>query len=59
MISKVYCGVRDAVRICNIRQFTVGSYKDFSAGSSENDHLAVDFDIERSCYEEQRLPALS
>ncbi|KAG8659279.1 DNA-directed RNA polymerase IV subunit 1 [Manihot esculenta] len=59
MISEVYCGIQDAVHTCNVKQFMVDSCQDFLAGNGEDDQLAVDFDVERLCYEKQRSAALS
>ena len=45
MVSKIYCGIQDAVHTCNIKQLMAGSCQDF--------------DIGRLCYEKQRFTALN
>ncbi|XP_057993467.1 DNA-directed RNA polymerase IV subunit 1 isoform X2 [Hevea brasiliensis] len=59
MMSEVFCGIQDAVHTCNVKQFMVDSCQDFLAGNGEDDQYAMDFDVERLCYDKQRSAALS
>ncbi|GAV79426.1 RNA_pol_Rpb1_2 domain-containing protein/RNA_pol_Rpb1_3 domain-containing protein/RNA_pol_Rpb1_1 domain-containing protein/RNA_pol_Rpb1_4 domain-containing protein/DUF3223 domain-containing protein, partial [Cephalotus follicularis] len=59
MMDEIYCGLQEAEQTCDYNQLMVESCQDLLAGSGEEDQDAIDFDVERLCYEKQRSAALS
>ncbi|XP_059661700.1 DNA-directed RNA polymerase IV subunit 1 [Cornus florida] len=59
MIDEVSCGLRQAELISHIKLLMVDSNQDFLVGSGEESESAVDFGVERMCYEKQKSAALS
>ncbi|CAK9173084.1 unnamed protein product [Ilex paraguariensis] len=58
MIDEVSCGLQEAERLSHIRLLMVNYNRDFLIGSFEESQNAVDFGVERMCYEQQKSAAL-